>query len=135
MIKHLLLIFSFATISFTSNCQIVTEADSNLVIQFENASIDIAPGYAPLLYKLADSLQSNPDLHILIRGHVCCVKRNKLAKKRAKTVYYKLLQYGVSKQQMKWKGFKNTIPIIYPEESHEDELKNMRVDFVFYRND
>lgn len=133
MIKHLLLLILVSTITFSGNSQTVNEADSNLIIQFENASIDIAPGYAPLLYKLADSLQSNPDLHVLIRGHVCCVKRNKLAKKRAKTVYYKLMQYGVPKQQMKWKGFKNSIPVVFPEESHEDELKNMRVDFVFSR--
>lgn len=133
MIQHLLLLFFIATFTLSGKSQTSSDGDSILIIQFENASVEIAPGYAPLLYKLADSLQNNPDLHVLIRGHVCCVKRNKLAKKRAKTVYYKLLQYGVSKQQMKWKGFKNTIPVVFPEESHEDELKNMRVDFVFSR--
>lgn len=104
-----------------------------LTIQFKDASSEIIPEYIPLLYRLADTLNRNKDLHVLIRGHVCCVKRNGLAKKRAKAVRYYLLLFGVDANQLKIKGYKNTMPVVFPEKTKEDELANMRVDFVFIR--
>lgn len=108
---------------------------SSLVIQFENASTEITSGYTPLLYRLADSLITHPDIYVLIRGHVCCVKRNRLARRRAKTVYKKLIQFGVDKKHLKFRGYKNSIPVVFPEKTKEDELINMRVDFIFYNGE
>src|SRR5690606_16942219 len=93
-----------------------------LTIQFEDASAEIIPEYIPLLYRLADTLNRNKDLKILIRGHVCCVKRNGLAKKRAKAVRYYLSLFGVESERMKIKGYKNTMPVVFPEKTKEDEL-------------
>jgi len=103
----------------------------SLVIQFENASSDIKPTDYPLLYRLADTLNQNPSIQVLIRGHVCCVKRNGLAKARAKTVRKYLINFGVDPKRLTSKGMKNSMPIIFPEKSHQDELINMRVDFVY----
>lgn len=104
---------------------------NKLVIQFEDASTEIVSGYIPLLYRLADTLNRNPDIQVLIRGHVCCVKRNKLAKQRAKAVEHYLILFGVDPERLTTKGFKNSMPVVFPETSREDELKNMRVDFVY----
>lgn len=102
-----------------------------LVIQFEDASAEIVPEYIPLLYRLADTLNRNKDIQVLIRGHVCCVNRNGLAKKRAKAVRYYLVLFGVESKRLKVKGMKNSMPVITPERTKEDELANMRVDFIF----
>lgn len=101
-----------------------------LTIQFEDASDEIAGGYIPLLYRLADSLIANPSMHLLIRGHVCCVKSNKLAKRRAKAVRYYLELFQVNPEQLKIQGMRNSMPIVFPEQTKQDELTNMRVDFV-----
>jgi len=105
-----------------------------MVIQFEDASDQIASGYIPILYRLADSLNSNPSINLLIRGHVCCVKSNRLAKRRAKAVRYYLELFEVNPARLKIKGMRNSIPVIFPEKSKNDELKNMRVDFIVLTN-
>lgn len=101
-----------------------------LTIQFEDASDQIAPGYIPILYRLADSLNSNQSIHLLIRGHVCCVKSNRLAKRRAKAVRYYLELFQVDPARLKIKGMRNSLPIVFPEQTKKDELINMRVDFI-----
>lgn len=112
--------------------QYIDKFDMNtLVIQFDDASSDIIPTYIPLLYRLADTLNKNTSIQVLIRGHVCCVKRNGLAKKRAKAVAYYLQLFGVDPKRLKIKGMKNKMPVVFPETSKDDELKNMRVDFIF----
>lgn len=104
---------------------------NKLVIQFEDASTEIVSGYIPLLYRLADTLNKNLDIQVQIRGHVCCVKRNRLAKQRARAVEHYLILFGVDTKRLTIKGFKNSLPVVFPETSKNDELKNMRVDFVF----
>ncbi|MBX2948422.1 MAG: OmpA family protein [Crocinitomicaceae bacterium] len=106
---------------------------SKLNIQFEDASAELKPEYLPLIYRLADSLRKTPDLHVTIRGHVCCVKRNGLAKRRAKVVRDYLLLFGTHKEQITTVGMKNSMPIVFPEKTKADELANMRVDFVLTR--
>jgi outer membrane protein OmpA-like peptidoglycan-associated protein len=107
------------------------EVDFNkLSLQFEDASAELKPEYYAYIYKLADTLQQNPRLHVLIRGHVCCVNKNQLAEKRAKVVGQYLLRYGVNKTQITTVGMRNSMPVVFPEKTKADELKNMRVDFV-----
>lgn len=118
--------------AYSANAQYVDRFDMNkLVIQFEDASTEIVSGYIPLLYRLADTLNRNLSIQVEIRGHVCCVKRNGLAKKRAKSVEHYLILFGVDPERLKTKGYKNSLPVVFPEKSKNDELQNMRVDFVF----
>lgn len=107
---------------------------NKLSIQFEDASAQLKPEYIPYIYKLADSLVRTPELHVTIRGHVCCIKRNKLAKQRARVVRDYLLLFGVDNRQLTTIGMKNSMPIVFPEKTKQDELANMRVDFVLRRN-
>lgn len=101
------------------------------VIYFNNGTLQILSTSKPMLYILADSLLSNPQFTVHIRGHVCCKNRNRFAKKRAKIVYQELLRMGVPKEQLTYEGYANKIPLIYPEKNPADEEKNMRVDFVY----
>ena len=103
---------------------------NKLNLQFEDASAVLKPEYTPLIYRLADTLNKSPQLHVLIRGHVCCVNRNGLAKRRAKTVRSYLLHFGVNRKQISIVGMRNSEPVVYPEKSKADELQNMRVNFV-----
>ena len=105
---------------------------NSLVIQFEDASDEIAAKYIPLLYRLADTLKSNISIEVIVRGHVCCVKSNRLAKSRAKSVCYYLELFGVNANRLKVKGMRNSMPVVFPVKSKDDELANMRVDFIFY---
>lgn len=121
-------------IIFTSSIQAqnhLADIDySKLNIQFEDASAQLKTEYIPLIYKLADSLKRTPHLYVTIRGHVCCVNRNGLAKKRAKVVRDYLLLFGADKKQLTTIGVKNTMPMIFPEKNKKDELANMRVDLI-----
>ena len=126
-----ILIFILAPFSKAS-AQYTDKFDMNsLVIQFEDASDEIVAKYIPLLYRLADTLNRNESIEVLVRGHVCCVKNNRLAKRRAKAVCYYLELFGVNAERLKIKGMRNSIPIVFPEKSKDDELANMRVDFVY----
>ncbi|HLU87047.1 MAG TPA: OmpA family protein [Taishania sp.] len=103
---------------------------NKLRLQFDDASAELRPEYIPLLYRLADTLKKSPNLHLTIRGHVCCVNKNALAVQRAKSVEKYLLQFGVKKEQMTVVGMRNSMPIANPEKTREDQLTNMRVDFI-----
>lgn len=80
---------------------------------------------------LADYLKRNPDMHALIRGHVCCAPNKKISRKRAKKVYRALIYAGIEKKRLTFKGMSNTEPAIFPEESESDRQKNRRVDVIF----
>lgn len=101
-----------------------------LSLQFEDASSELKAEYIPLIYRLADTIKKTPTMHVLIRGHVCCVNKNKLAKQRAKVVREYLMLFGVNKEQLTVVGMKNKMPVVFPEKSKSDQLANMRVDFV-----
>lgn len=129
--RYLMLIISFVVIGSADAQNYSKDIDfSKLNIQFEDASAELKTEYIPLIYRLADSLRRTPNLHVTIRGHVCCVNRNILAKKRAEVVKYYLLLFGADKLQLTTIGMKNTMPVVFPEKTKKDELANMRVDFV-----
>lgn len=107
---------------------------NKLSLQFEHASSELKPEYYPLVYRLADTLSKDANLHVIVRGHVCCVNKNRLAKKRAKVVRNYLILFGANKNQITVIGMKNTEPVVFPEKTREDELANMRVDFILKKN-
>lgn len=131
MLKSLF-VLTFILIGNFSNAQGYSkDIDFNkLSLQFEDASYELKTEYIPLIYRLADTIRRTPEMHVLIRGHVCCVKKNGLAKKRAKVVREYLMLFGVDKKQLSVIGMKNTMPVVFPEKSKSDQLANMRVDFV-----
>lgn len=133
--KLLLIIISLLINLYSFSQSYSRDLDFNkLSLQFEHASSELKQEYYPLVYRLADTLSKDPNLHVLVRGHVCCVNKNKLAKQRAKVVKNYLVLFGANKSQITIMGMKNTMPVVFPEKTREDELANMRVDFVLKKN-
>ncbi len=68
-----------------------------------------------------------PSLRAEIHGHVCCVNDKPLSDERAAFVYHFLVQNGVSKNRLTYKGYGNLQPAI-KETTAEEELQNRRVE-------
>ena len=82
----------------------------------------------PALKKLLEALLENPTLEIEIQGHICCdaVDRINLSTKRALAIYKYLVQNGVEKKRLKYKGFGRNRPLL----NNPDETRNRRVEIL-----
>lgn len=85
-------------------------------------------GSVPALEKLLETLLDNPTLEIEIQGHICCdaVDRENLSTKRALAIYKYLVNNGVEKKRLKYKGFGRTRPLL----NNYDETRNRRVEIL-----
>jgi len=83
---------------------------------------------APSLEKLLETLLENPTLEIEIQGHICCdaVDRINLSTKRALAIYKYLVENGVEKKRLKYKGFGRNRPLL----NNPDETRNRRVEIL-----
>lgn len=100
------------------------------VIRYIGSSTEIDGNYRYMMEDLVKFLNTYEDFHIHIRGHVCCGPAERVSTKRAKTVYKFLLQAGIDKERMSFKGYSDEIPAVWPEKTEEDAAANRRVDFV-----
>lgn len=82
----------------------------------------------PALEKLLETLLDNPTLEIEIQGHICCdaVDRINLSTKRALAIYKYLVENGVEKKRLKYKGFGRNRPLT----NNPDETRNRRVEIL-----
>ncbi|MCR9172616.1 MAG: OmpA family protein [bacterium] len=85
----------------------------------------------PVLDQLYRTLVSYPDLKAHFRGHVCCGHNQRISTKRARYVYKYLRKRGISKDRISYKGYSNTEPLVTPERTEADRVKNRRVDVVY----
>lgn len=132
-----LLVILFLCLGFNSSAQMDTSfvrRDSSFlyprVIRFVGSSTDIDGNYKYMMEDLVKFLTTYDDFHIHVRGHVCCGPAERVSKKRAKTVYKYLLQAGIDKDRISYKGYSDEIPAVWPEKTEEDAEANRRVDFV-----
>jgi outer membrane protein OmpA-like peptidoglycan-associated protein len=102
-----------------------------LPIKFKGGTNKVLPESMIYLEELADTLVSNSFLTVHIRGHVCCGDNMRISEKRAKAVYNHLKKRGVAEHRLSFKGYSNTLPIIFPERTQADRSKNRRVDVIF----
>jgi outer membrane protein OmpA-like peptidoglycan-associated protein len=113
-----------------------TQSDTSYVLPYflyyEGSDFSVDGNYRYKLEEVASIMQKKPDAKLLVRGHVCCGPSYKLSKRRAKQVYKYLLNLGVDKNRMNYKGCSDEVPMIFPEEDEEDEAKNRRVDFLIF---
>lgn len=98
-------------------------------------NIFFAPDKAEILYTsraqlshVANLMKEHPNMIILIGGHTMSVgmteKQNiKLSEKRAKAVYDYLIDLGISKKRLKYKGYGSSKPV-YEDKENEDGTKN-----------
>ena len=105
----------------------------NLNIQFIGDVPIINSSSISEMNELVRFLKINNSIDAFIRGHVCCGDEMHLSKKRAKTVYLELIRRGINPERLRYQGFSNTIPAVYPEKTDLDRSKNRRVDVMFSR--
>ncbi len=101
-----------------------------LVLFYEGSNCKIDSNYRYVLQDMIRYLKENKEVHVLIRGHVCCGPDKKLSTKRAKKAYRYLKKNGISTDRLSYKGVSNDFPLRFPEKTEEDEAMNRRVDFV-----
>ncbi|WP_116787941.1 OmpA family protein [Flavobacterium psychrotrophum] len=100
-------------------------------LNFYNNSDIVLPQSRPILEDLLSILKDNPNLKIDIQGHICCqkVEENQISLRRAKTVYFFLVQNGIDKDRLTYKSFGSSVPIYkLPEKSEEEKVANRRVE-------
>ena len=102
-----------------------------LNINFIPGTYKMETGSSAVLNVLATYLFQNSELHVVIRGHVCCENNKRASKKRAQAVVKRLVEMGVDKSRLKAIGMSNTEPLVSPERTESDRQKNRRVDAQF----
>lgn len=100
-------------------------------IKFKGGTNKVLPESYHYLDALVDTMQNNTFLTAHIRGHVCCGNNQRISEKRAKAVYKYLVKHGVESHRLSYKGYSNTLPLVFPERTNEDRAKNRRVDITF----
>lgn len=105
----------------------------DLSILFYNASDEVLPESYPQLEELLQIMNNNPDLSIVIHGHVCCTKSYDISLHRAQRVYYYLAGNKVDVRRMSYLGHSNDQPKVFPELTEEDFKQNRRVAIEFVK--
>lgn len=106
-------------------------------MNFENNSDIMLPSSRPVANELLRIMKENPQLVIEIQGHICCqdVDVTHVSEKRAFMVYNFLLQNGISKNRLSYKGFGSSQPIYpLPELNEEQRVANRRVEIEILGN-
>lgn len=101
----------------------------------------LLPKSIPVLKELEAKLKENPNVHVSIQGHVCCMgglpqkdgldmdtKEYKLSFNRAKNIYEYLVRNGIDSTRLEYEGFGYTMPLFSPEKSQEEKTQNRRVE-------
>ncbi|XZF15669.1 OmpA family protein [Chitinophagaceae bacterium MMS25-I14] len=109
------------------------EIDNLLFVQGTSA---IIPSSNTVLKQLADILAANPQLHVRLEGHICCMTSknyreagfNNLSEQRAMAVYDYLVYHGIAAARLSYRGMGNSHPKCYPERTEEDRQANRRVE-------
>jgi outer membrane protein OmpA-like peptidoglycan-associated protein len=95
----------------------------------------------PALQKLLKTLKDNPKLKVEIQGHVCCTNNGedgvdydtrepKLSENRAKAIYEYLIDKGITKARLSYKGYGRSKPKEPVEDSPAKEQANRRVEIL-----
>ncbi len=85
------------------------------------------------LHKLIDLLNAHPTMKIELRGHTdnqgTMEHNRRLSEERAKSVMEYLVEHGIDRQRLSWKGFGKTRPID-TNETPEGRQHNRRVEYL-----
>lgn len=85
------------------------------------------------LNKLVKILVQNPNITIQLGSHTDSNGSDKyneeLSDKRAKAVVRYLIDSGISPDRLSWRGYGESLPLIFPEQSDVDEQANRRTEF------
>lgn len=113
-------------------------------LNFHDRRSVLLPKSIPHLKDLEKVLKQHRNIEIEIQGHVCCPDHQKnggdgfnkdtnesnLSLTRAKNIYDYLVRKGIKASRLKYKGLGATNPLVYPEETEKDRMKNRRVELL-----
>lgn len=111
-------------------------------LNFYPGSHHTLPEAKPIMKKLLEVMQQNKSLRIEIQGHVCCAEKPnqdglddetgdfKLSWNRAQFVRDYLVQSGIEEERVSYRGFAMTRPLVFPETTIQDQIKNRRVEIL-----
>lgn len=136
-LSSLFVLFSFLSLS-QDDLDTALQANESVHefnMRYNGSSFHVDPNYFYRLDEFAEWIISDTTIHIRVRGHVCCGPSMKLSEKRAKAVYKYLINAGVPKERICWKGYSDRCPKVWPEKKKEDAEQNRRVDFVIIKLD
>jgi outer membrane protein OmpA-like peptidoglycan-associated protein len=77
-------------------------------VQFYGGTANFLPGSEEILDEVISILRENLSLKIEIGGHICCGNDMVLSTERAFVVYEYLVNYGVNRKMLIYKGYNNT---------------------------
>lgn len=109
-------------------------------IYFQPGSHMVRDESLPVIDTLYRTLRDNPNLHIRIEGHICCLLFNTddgydtdsqdfhLSENRAQYIYDDLISRKIAASRLEYKGFGIKKPLRWPEKTPEDENMNRRVE-------
>lgn len=101
-------------------------------LNFYNRSGRVVPKSIPVLAELLQIMKQNPKLKIEIQGHICCQPEGDvedISTLRCKTVYNYLIENGIDKNRLSYKGFGSTMPLYpIPEQNDFERDENRRVE-------
>ncbi|MCY0977486.1 OmpA family protein [Chryseobacterium wangxinyae] len=96
------------------------------------------------LFKLYKVLKLNPTFEVELQGHICCDYENfdgededlgtfNLSWTRANAMKEYLLKQGIESKRIKVVGLGHLNPLVYPEITEADRVKNRRVEIVLLK--
>lgn len=91
-----------------------------------NQAVPISTSFSAF-EELLKVMNENPELELSLRGHVCCSNDFELSVARSRMVYDFLVDHGITKNRLDYKGFGNKVPL-FEELDDEAEALNRRVE-------
>jgi outer membrane protein OmpA-like peptidoglycan-associated protein len=102
-------------------------------VEFHINTFAIVIESRPRLFELLYAMILHPTLKIEIGGHICCISKDhrNLSTDRAKAIKNFLVQYGIEKDRVTFKGYGSSMPIYpIPEKNEAERAANRRVEIT-----
>ncbi len=133
-----------------TNVKDISKAKVGTIFQLNNVYFPadrhvMKPESLETLEKLYTMLKDNPQIHISIEGHICCVRdapdamdidtyEPQLSLNRAKAIYKFLVDKGIDPRRLHYVGYGRRFPVVANEQTEEDADKNRRVEIRITQN-
>ena len=102
-------------------------------IRFDTGKASLRPESMGVLNEIFGMMNKHPEINISIEGHTDSdgddTLNQKLSEQRAETVMNRLVEMGIAKERLSFKGYGESKPVS-PNDSPERKAENRRVEFV-----
>ncbi|WP_298510985.1 OmpA family protein [uncultured Kordia sp.] len=111
-------------------------------INFKTGRVSLVQSSKKELEKLVRFLKKNRNIHVEVQGHVCCggnddsdalnsdTGMETLSVDRAHFIYKYLINRGISRERLSYKGYGFKLPLRFPEKGTRDRGANRRVEIM-----